>query len=184
MHLMKSFTNYTNIAILLLMIFSSLSCEKQPTVDLKLIDEDMDKATKLADQYLESINARRKDEKAVTVLRMDGDVLYYATNTDNIRGYQPVTAETITANVAPGAHVFWFAGTGIKSLDGIEFDNSSQAQLQEYPSPYIEYRLWKVTMPEVEASSDEEVSLKYDILYTKMNGEFIRLDPKLRIINQ
>ncbi len=145
-------------------------------------DEDMELANKLADDYLVSTNARRRNSVSITVIRLIEGELYYATNTDKIRGYQRITEETITALVSPGEHVFWFAGAGVQSLDGIEFDTMAQAKLEEQPSPAIEYRLWKVSVPEFDVQDDE--LLKYDILYTKMDGEFVRLDPKLRIITK
>ncbi|MEQ9403887.1 MAG: hypothetical protein RIM99_09895 [Cyclobacteriaceae bacterium] len=157
-----------------------ISCQEDSTnEEITLTDEDMIAATRLAEDYL-SINGRGDYEKAITVLKYKDDKLYYATNTDDIDGYQEVTEQTVTAIVEPGEHVFWYSGGGVTDLDGIEFDPFSQGQLVNEPEEINADKMWVIAVPE---DLEDEDLYKYDIIYQfKGNdGAPIRLDPKIKI---
>jgi hypothetical protein len=155
-----------------------IACQED-SINEDIDDEAMITATKLADEYLASSDARIASEKSITVFLYRYGKLYYATNTDNLRGYREVSEETVTALLTPGENMFWFGGPGISDLAGIEFDNDSQSKLENEPEEIISNRLWRVKVPE----NSDEAELKYDILYQIRgnSGAPIRLDPKIKI---
>ncbi len=123
--------------------------------------------------------ARGRSNMAITILRYKDGKLMYASNSDNIGGYNEVNEETVTAYIQPGGYVFWYAAGGLDFLDGIEFDAASQSQLREDPRNYISKRFWLIRIPD---DISEGELLKYDILY-KLRGRsgIIRLDPKIQV---
>ncbi len=155
----------------------TLSCQEDPLDDEVNVDEDMLAATKLADEYLSSSSGRNGSEKAITVLKFKDGKLLYATNTDDNKGYQEVTEETITATVEPGEYVFWYSGGGVTDLDDIDFEDPTQLPDEINPD-----KMWVIAVPE-DIDDDDEVYLKYDIVYQHKgnNGAPIRLDPKIKI---
>ena len=177
--------------LLLFFIFSiifacqedSLNEEINLTVlELDQADADMIAASNLANEYLSSSSARESKEKSITILRFKKGKLFFNTNTDNIQGYHEVTEATVTAIVAPGEYLFWYSGSGISDLDGIEFDAASQQQLSNYPEEINSDKMWVIAVPE---NVSDNTILKYDIIYQfKGNsGSAIRLDPKIKINN-
>ncbi|MFY0686196.1 MAG: hypothetical protein JXQ90_03475 [Cyclobacteriaceae bacterium] len=165
-----------------LFLVFALSCQDAIQSEIEVEDKDMIEATNLADDYLAQSNARSGYRMAVTVLRYIDDKLMFATNTDDLRGYHEVNEETITAYVKPGEYIFWFAGGGVSDLEGIEFDNVSRTLLYEGPSETNPDRMWLIHIPE-EGIGNEDGILKYDIIYEYKgnDGEYIRLDPKLKV---
>ncbi len=145
------------------------------------VDDDMLEATRLADQYLASRSGRYEmSMKAVTVLKFKDGQLYFTTSGSDFLGYEVVTEESITAIAAPGEYLFWFAGEGLSVLDGIEFDEISEMELDDLPEELHDKKMW-VTQLSPETTSGED--LKYDILYQSRDndGVTIRLDPKIKI---
>lgn len=164
-----------------------LSCDEHAdTKEIVPIDHDMIAAVKMANDYLISSNGRSSTaEEPVTVLKLIDGTLVFQTSTNNSAVYAKVTEQTLTASVAPGSHVFWYAGEGLADLVGIEFDEESQAQLTEVPTEIETDKMWMLTiaMGETEDELEEDDELKYDILYVPENGNgsYIRLDPKIKI---
>ena len=176
----------TRLLFATLIVFISISCQKDSVnEEIDLIDEDMLTATQLADEYLYSTTGRTNHEKAITVLKFYDGKLLYATNTDDYNGYFEVTEETVTATISEDEYVFWFSGGGVTDLEGIEFDDESQAQLSDDPEEINMDRMWMITgYEEIESEDDEDVTyLKYDIVYDYFGneGDPIRLDPKLKV---
>ncbi len=148
-------------------------------------------AEKLVDEYFEQLavehpEARRGrdwgSDRAITVLRYSKGKLYFATNTDQVRGYREVNEETVTAFVDPGEYIFWYCGGGLSELVEIEFDQPSQAILVDFPEEIKVNKLWAVTVVPDDDMSGEQ--LKYDIIYQirkNRGGDPIRLDPKIEI---
>ena len=102
----------------------------------------------------------------------------FSTKDDDIRGYDGVDEQTVTAEVEPGDLVFWYRGGGLSDLDGLEFEEPSSD-----PDEINDDLMWVMEVPEIELEDDEVVFLKYDILYTYRgySGPAIRLDPKLKV---
>ena len=189
-----------NQLIALLFIGAALlvtnSCQEDTVLqEQPEVDDDMATAIQLIDiefpDLLGSDNDRRtkwKDSKrCITVLKYqkgkkgNPGQLMFDTNRDNYEGFQPIDELTVTAVAEPGEYVFWYRGGGLKYLKGIEFEPASEAMLDDLPSDFREDRIWYVQMPELIPDGTE---LKYDILYQlKKSNEIIRLDPKLRAIN-
>ncbi len=184
--------------IVLFLTFAFLSCQDSdiPSSSVDEIDQDMELATQLADDYIKSMlelqytnssSSRQPDnidkiDKSITVLKYKNGQLVYNTNTDTIRGYQSVGETTITAWAEPGEYIFWFAGGGVTSLDSIDFDNESLEFLDELPMEIRNYHSWVLQIPE--DFDTERDYLKYDIVYqTKESaGVSIRLDPKIAMV--
>ncbi|MCP4456877.1 MAG: hypothetical protein GY816_02450 [Cytophagales bacterium] len=181
---MKHFFRSSQLLILFTFLFT-ISCQEDSlNKEIDMADEDMIKATELAETYLNSSNARVgwDTEKAITVLKFKDDKLLYATNTDHHIGYREVTEETITAYVDPGEFIFWYSGGGISDLDGIEFDDDSQFLLDGLPEEINVDLMWVIHIPE-DIGEDDNINLKYDIIYQfKGNvGLPIKLDPKIKV---
>ncbi|MEQ8239582.1 MAG: hypothetical protein RIA69_10240 [Cyclobacteriaceae bacterium] len=154
--------------------------EKQ--IEEESIDLDMESAIDLSNDYMNSSSARLGAAISVTVFKYKKDKVYYATNTDDVRGYLELNETTITANIEPGQWNFWFAGAGMSRLDGIEFEESISNLYGINPISVANGKLWALYIPsDVEYEEGEE--LKYDILYSirGLDGDPIRLDPKLKI---
>jgi len=177
---MKRHNLIPSFLIVVISFFLFNSCQHQEINKNNEPEQDMLKASAMAEDYLKNTNARtRGHEIVVTVLAYSDGKLYYATNKDNIRGYQEVTEETVTAIVEPGAYVFWFAGYGITYLDAIEFDEQSQSNLDNSSQVSLGV-MWTVSIPEDNVDAEY---LKYDIVYQYRGnqGAPVRLDPKLRV---
>ena len=184
------------IVVFLTFVFLSCKDSEVPSASVDEIDQDMEVATQLADDYIKSMmdlqytnssSSRKPDDidkigKSITVLKYKNGELVYNTNTDTIRGYQSVGETTITATAEPGEYIFWFAGGGVTSLDSIDFDNESLEFLEELPMEIRHYQSWVVQIPE--DADIERDFLKYDIVYqTKESaGVSIRLDPKIAMV--
>lgn len=163
-------------------LFMFSGCDKEAEI-AQQEDQDMDNAMEMVEGYLGADEmARRGNSVAVTVLQYYNGILYYATNTDEIRGYHPVEETTITAHVSPGDYIFWFAGRGVDYLDEIDFDVVARYSLGDNASAAYPATLWLVRVPE-DIEVDENNELKYDIVYgcKDANGNPIRLDPKIKI---
>lgn len=164
------------------LLFISMACQEDSILETEIeeTDLDMQAAILMADQYLNSVRGKSdKSEKSITVLKYYKDKLYFATNTDDIKGYQELTETSVTAIVEPGEFIFWYSGGGVTDLDGIEFDPTSQDDLDEFPEEINADKMWKIQVP-----ADGDLSMyKYDILYDYKgnSGAPIRLDPKIRI---
>lgn len=177
---MKLHQHLKNAIVVLTITSLIFACSESPSDELAVQDEDMTTAIALADDYLNESNARFGSFKSVTVLNYVDGKLYFATNSDDINGYQEINEETITAQVKPGEFIFWFAGKGMKEIVGIEFDAVSESSLISQPFPFSKSKIWVTSI-------DENVSvgtaLKYDILYKIRGGDgsTIILDPKIRI---
>ncbi|WP_420317492.1 hypothetical protein [Ekhidna sp.] len=169
-------------ALSICLLLGITGCQDEFKIEERITEKDPDMiiAIQLADEYLNSIYGRADDtEKSITVLRYHKDELYFNTNTDTIRGYQILNEMSITAIVEPGEFIFWYSGGGLSDLDGIEFDPTSQNDLDEFPEEINEDKMWKIQVPD-----DGDLSMyKYDILYdyTGNDGAPVRLDPKIRI---
>lgn len=183
--MLKNSTTCKFSLILAFLLIFTISCEE----DIQPQNEEdpyMEEAIQLADDYIESTGqARRSVRIAITVLQYYEGKLYYATNTDNIRGYREVGEQTITAYVEPGEYMFWFTGAGVTELDGIEFDVVATYKLHNAPEEVNPAKLWLIQVPEDIETNDED-ELKYDIIYQYKGNEGndpIRLDPKLKVGN-
>ncbi len=174
----------------ILSILFILSCKEQDetirqekiTPASSSIDKDMMAAIELANNYLSRTGARSESaESTITVLKYENGQLLYSTNTDDIEGYQAITEETVTATTIPEEYVFWYSGSGLEDLEGVEFDSTSQAFLGNDPSEVSEDEMWTIVMPSEFDST--QTYLKYDIIYDfeGNEGEVIRLDPKLEV---
>jgi hypothetical protein len=184
--------NLANIKNLFLAIFTALvftSCIEEggsPIID-DTDDPYMAKAEDFVDDYMTTQPSARggKHRTSVTVLQYQDGELYYATNTDDIKGYHPVEEQTITAYVEPGEYMFWVTGKDVTYLDGIEFDVVAQNQMgPNHPADIANSKVWLVQIPE-DIETTEDGHLKYDIIYEYKGNEGnpIRLDPKLKINN-
>ncbi|MEO9483383.1 MAG: hypothetical protein ABJG47_08065 [Ekhidna sp.] len=166
-------------------VLSLIACQEDPLIEkIDPIDEDLEEATLLADEYFNDIGGRANtDERSITILKyIDGQILFN-TNTDTISGYQVVTETTITACVVPGEYVFWYRGGGLDDLEGVDFDEDAEAYLNQLPDEYKEDKMWVLKVPdEFDPEHDE---LKYDIVYESKDNEgvVIRLDPKIQVNN-
>ncbi|SNS93207.1 hypothetical protein SAMN05421640_1675 [Ekhidna lutea] len=172
---------FKRFSVFIYAAFILIACQDDAIVEEELIETDFDMiiAIELADEYLSSTAGRDNSERSITVLKYHKDKLYFATNTDDVKGYQELTETSITAIVDPGEFVFWYAGGGVSDLDGIEFDPTSQDDLDEYPEEINADRMWKLQVP-----MDGDLPMyKYDILYQHKDndGTPIRLDPKIRV---
>jgi hypothetical protein len=170
--------------LIVFVIFFVFSCQESAVEEEQTLDLDMESATELANEYMGSSNGRQGAKISVTVFKYKKDKMLYATNTDNITGYRELNEETITANTESGQWVFWFAGSGISELNGIEFDETA---VEAYGTNAFQIgrkgKLWALYVSSnVEYNDDTE--LKYDIVYTPRgyDGDPIRLDPKLKVI--
>lgn len=157
-------------------------CNETSLKEIESPDEDMLVATEMAESYLNSTGARGGYQLAITILKYKDGKLYFHTNTNGYPGFQEITEESITAEVGPGEFVFWFAGSGLASLNGIEFDQQSQSQLYELPEETNADRMWMINVPITSDMADGTL-LKYDILYKIKGGDgsLIRLDPKVKV---
>lgn len=166
-------------SVFTLFIFSCQ--ENQSASEIDLVDEDMEAATQLVDDYIASSDSRWSPKISITVLKYISGKLYYATSSDGYRGYREVNEETITADVELGENIFWFSGSGVTYLDGIEFDSDSESKLNRNAHELLKGRLWYITIPE--NAGKDGVDLKYDILYkcATSRGKTIRLDPKIKV---
>ena len=169
----------------------SMACQEDAGVetqteileDLNSIDQDMLDAAKLANAHLDNIGARTNStHQSITVLRYINNQLKYNTNTDDIGTYQSIDEQTVTVYAEPGEFVFWYSGTGVDDLEGIEFDEVSQDQLNEAPEEVNANLMWVTQVP---SDAVPGTVLKYDILYSYEEGSYvspvIRLDPKVVI---
>ena len=163
-----------------------IACQEDSLIENPdLIDEDLEAATLLADEYFNDLGTRGKrrgDEHAITILKYQDGQIYYNTNTDDIDDYQIVTETTITAYVEPGEYVFWYRGGGLNDLEDVDFDDDAEAYLlEELPDEYKKDKMWVLHVPE--DYNSEQYELKYDIVYeSKENkGVVIRLDPKITV---
>lgn len=161
-----------------------VSCQEENDV-VEIVQEDQDvlAAIKLADEYLSKEKARFGDQKSIVVLKYKDDQLLYATTRDNYKSYQVLEEQSVTALAKPGEYVFWYSGGGVTDLEGIEFDATSQAFLDNLPDEINADKMWVIRVPETYDTSNEY--LKYDIVYDfeGNTGAPIRLDPKLQIGN-
>jgi hypothetical protein len=183
---MKRLFKQNSIFLFFLLTAVIYSCQdstmEENQIEEESIDMDMESAIDLSDEFMSSSSARVGVRTAVTVFKYKNDKVYYATNTDDVRGYLELNENTITAIVKPGQWAFWFAGSGMSRLDGIEFQQSIIDLYAIQPFSIANGRLWALNVPsEVEYNENEE--LKYDILYSirGVDGDPIRLDPKLKI---
>ncbi|MEP0984550.1 hypothetical protein [Ekhidna sp.] len=170
------------LVLSIFLLATSIACQEDALLETQIeeTDHDMLAAVSMADEYLNSLRGKSENtERSITVLRFYKDRLYFNTNTDTIRGYRELTETSITAIVEPGEFIFWYSGGGVTDLDGIEFDPSSQNDLDEFPEEINEDKMWKIQVPQ-----DGNLPMyKYDILYDHKgnSGSPIRLDPKIRI---
>ncbi|WP_425393079.1 hypothetical protein [Ekhidna sp.] len=176
LHVLRLFFAFTLLLV-------AIACQEDSYLEEEILDtdEDMIAAIQLADDYLNSIRGRDANaEKSITVLKYHKGKLFFATNTDEIKGYQELTETSVTAIVEPGEYLFWYSGGGVTDLDGIEFDPNSQEDFDEFPEEINEDKMWKIQVPD-----DGNLSMyKYDILYQYKGTESpIRLDPKIRVKN-
>lgn len=195
----------TRILTLFFLSIQFHSCMESPEItELETIDKEFLEATQVIDDLIESIdtsteNGRKKkskwedSKKSITILKYKkgkknkpGE-LQFNTNRDKLKGFTPISEETVTAIVKPGELVFWYAGGGIEELVGIEFVPDAQSELGELPEDLDKNHMWYVWIPK-DAKPGE---LKYDILYRLQekyrNSESdgpIRLDPKLHVIKK
>ncbi|NQZ75020.1 MAG: hypothetical protein HRT61_02765 [Ekhidna sp.] len=203
---MKHFTK--KIALVLAGISMVIfACQEQElTQQTDVIDQDLTEASSLVDDFLKKEGGRRNQSYSITVFKyMDGEV-YFDTNRDDYEGYQVLGEESITAVVDYGEWIFWYSGSGMSELDGVEFDAMAEKFLRVFPEEINFGRLWLLRVPtreevaanqeedydteegdetddEEDSYDDKEVLLKYDILYQYdgYTGESIRLDPKIRV---
>lgn len=159
------------------------ACQKDDVIEEDPnLDEDMITAINLVDDYLNQTQGRTESEEvSVTVFKYYDGKLWYQTYLDGVLEYKEVNEQTITAVASPGEYIFWYGGTGLQDLDGIDFDEPSEASLNGDPDEIYQDRLWAVQVP---LNIDENTEyLKYDIVYQfdGNSGPVIRLDPKVRI---
>ena len=169
-----------SLSILFLVVF--ISC-KEDEAAAETIDQDMEMAIDLANQFLNSESGRGSAEKAITVLKFKDGKLLFDTNTDTTTGYQEVVETTITATACPGEYIFWFSGGGVSDLEEIDFDQAAEDFLGDIPNEINADLMWVVQVPE---EVDTTVThLKYDIVYQYKDrdekSDYIRLDPKIRV---
>lgn len=181
-------TKPTKLVTLLILLFVAIACQDdQFEKEIDLEDEDMIAAIEMAEDYLNSTNARSngKVEKSITVLKYKDGVLYYNTNTDDIPEYQVIEETSITAYAEPGEYVFWYSGGGVTDLGEIDFDETAEEFLENLPNEVKDGHMWAIQVPERAEGQDENViHLKYDIVYETNNSSGpIRLDPKVEIID-
>ena len=175
-----------NITLFTLGLSVSISCQEDQLAEDQ-VDQDMDLAVSMADEYLNSKKGRSgNSEKSITVLKWKDGVLLYDTNTDEINGYRVVKETTITAYAEPGEFIFWYSGGGVSDLEEIDFDEMSEQYLRDMPEEINADHMWVTQVPE---DIDEDVEyLKYDVVYRYkekgMESEIIRLDPKIRVTPQ
>ena len=173
---------YTRFLLPIFAIALFISCqEEHVSEEIDLLDVDMIAATKLADEYMNASRARYNSERSITVVRFENGKLIFGTNTDDYKGYQEVSEESITATVEPGEYIFWYSGGGLSELDQIEFDEDSQLRLVESPEEINDDKMWVISIPE--DFDEEDGMLKYDIVYQYKgnDGPPIRLDPKIKV---
>lgn len=183
--------------LIALLIFNSCSLESEDELEEKQ-DIDMINATLLVEDFFQKLqkeeghsSARTSEEISsqeycLTVLQywkgfsgIPGK-LFFDTNNDHVWFYQEVNEQTVTAEVKPGQYVFWYAGSGLKQVEGIDFDAQAQEILDNLPFEYEQDQMWYLKVPE----THDGTVLKYDIVY-QVEGEntIIRLDPKLKVNN-
>lgn len=184
------------VAACVFFVFHSCELNQDPIVVADELEIDFSEAEQLVEEFYQTEvashtdqNARRgaiRFDKSITVLKYkkgrngEPGTLLFNTNKDRIRGYQPVTEETITAIITPGEYVFWFAGGGLDHIEGIDFDDESEQELDDLPEDYQKSRIWYIKVPD----DIDETTLKYDILYQiRGASDIIRLDPKLKVNN-
>ena len=196
------FTLPKPILFLSFLLFMAIACQDESVEDpIEEIDQDMEMATLLADEYLQSLGGRAESsESSITVFKhKKGDMLYNTNgddddgddddgddddgDDDNEGGYLEVIETTVTAHARPGDFLFWYAGGGVSDLVEIDFDESSDQALGEFPIEINTGHMWVIQIP---YDIDPEVEyLKYDIVYQyKEQGqvsEVIRLDPKIQM---
>lgn len=170
--------------IALTAIITLIACQEDSMVESpeEGIDHDMIAANELAEDYFQSIGGRFEDsDKSITVLKYKEGKLLFDTNTDDFIGYQEVIETSVTANVNPGEYIFWFSGGGLSEVDSIDFDEASEAYLDDLPDDFVPEKMWVIRVP----SDVTNTTLKYDIVYvTKENGIRVRLDPKITVGGQ
>lgn len=163
-------------------IFFLIACQEDSLVEkAEPIDEDLTAATELADQYFDQIRGRGETPKfAITVLQYEDGQIYFNTNTDDVSEYQVVTETTVTAIVEPGEFVFWYRGSGLANLEGVDFDADAQSYLNQLPNEHYDL-IWVLQVPH--DYDPEHKELKYDIVYESQDNEgvVIRLDPKIGV---
>ena len=165
----------------LVSIFLFVACQDE-VINKSQVDEDMIAAVSLAEDYLQTVKGRFEDsDKAITVLKYKDGKLLFDTNTDDFKGYQEVVETSVTAIVDPGDYIFWFAGGGLSEVDSIDFDEASEAYLDDLPEDFVPHKMWVIRVP----LSCEQQMLKYDIVYVaRENGIRVRLDPKITVGGQ
>ncbi|WP_421763542.1 hypothetical protein [Ekhidna sp.] len=158
------------------------ACQKDDVVEEgPNLDQDMVTAIGLVDDYLIETKGRTDVDVSVTVFQYYDGQLWYRTYLDSVAVYLPVDEQTITAIASPGEYIFWYGGTGLADLDGIDFDQPSEEFLNGDSDEIFHDRLWAVQIPH--NINDSTEFLKYDIVYQfdGNSGPVIRLDPKIRI---
>lgn len=175
--------------------FLLLACQDSDLETDQPIDSDMEDALALADEFL-SASRNNATDKDITVIKYQKDLLF---KTNTIAGsYDPIDEMTVTAESKPGGFVFWHAGGGVKRLIGIEMDDYSQDLLDgNVPFEVVPGHYWALWIPndiekddeddeedEDDENENEDIYLKYDIVYETNSGEIVRLDPKLQVKNQ
>lgn len=160
--------------------FILLACQDTDLETESPVDQDMEDALALAEDFLSSSRTEIIDSD-VTVIRYQSDLVY---KTNSIQGgYEPINEETITAESMPGGYIFWNRGGGVAALVQIEMDSASQASLGVYePFEVIKGQMWALWIPK--DLDDDIETLKYDIIYKNISGDIIRLDPKIQIKNE
>lgn len=163
--------------------FILLACQDTDLEPEAQIDADMEEAWARAEDFLSTARIEATD-KDVTVIRYNMDLLY---NTNTSTGdYDAINEMTVTAVSMQGGYVFWHAGLGVKQLLGIELDEDSQDALGEENTPFevLDGEYWALWIPSyLEYDDDDDIYLKYDIIYETYTGDIVRLDPKIQIKN-
>ncbi len=176
------FLKFRHLVIVFVLVL--IACQEDTLMeDVERIDEDMIAATFLADGYFKDIRANTStSNRAITVLRYENGQILFNTNTDDVAEYQVVGETTITAYVEPGETVFWYRGTGINDLEGVDFDPHAEAYLGQGPDEYQPDLMWVLKVPDNYDPNHDQ--LKYDIVYESEDnqGVIIRLDPKIGVI--
>ena len=158
-----------------------LACQDNDLEPEEVGDPEMELAWDIANEFLSTSRIESNDTD-VTVIKYKTEALSFKTNTIK-GGYDLIQETTVTAETEPGSYVFWHAGGGVKELLGIEMDEDSQEALGDnYPFEIVPGHYWALWIPDaIGEDEDDDVFLKYDILYKTNSGEIIRLDPKLQV---
>ncbi len=169
--------------LLLVFIFILAACQDQAMEEIiqNDIDQDMINARNNVEEYLSTLKGRTTiNSTEVTVLRNQNGLIYRTESSSST--YLTLYEQTITAVTTPGTYIFWQAGIGLGELVGIDFDEESEEYLgNNLPFEVTPGETWGVFIPDNYDEEDDEIMLKYDILYQTVSGQIIRFDPKIQI---